>query len=142
MEQNIIQVDFYGNRQRIGVTQSAYDELEKISNEYYNKLVELKVITPPKTSEEIQQEQTQLMADMLKFPPAQTLRISRHAEHQSDSRTAPRTKHSLFILLTVQVLQSAEQPPLFSKTIRTLTEALQFPKFSDPTWALIKSLIA
>lgn len=63
---NIIQVDFYGNRQRIGVTQSAYDELEKISNEYYNKLVELKVITPPKTSEEIQQEQTQLMADMLK----------------------------------------------------------------------------
>ena len=63
---NIIQVDFYGNRQRIGVTQSAYDELEKISNEYYNKLVEFKVITPPKTSEEIQQEQTQLMADMLK----------------------------------------------------------------------------
>ena len=63
---NIIQVDFYGNRQRIGVTQSAYDELKKISNEYYNKLVELKVITPPKTSEEIQQEQTQLMADMLK----------------------------------------------------------------------------
>ena len=55
---NIIQVDFYGNRQKVGVTQSAYD--------YYNKLVELKVITPPKTSEEIQQEQTQLMADMLK----------------------------------------------------------------------------
>lgn len=63
---NIIQVDFYGNRQKVGVTQSAYDELEKISNEYYNKLVELKVITQPKTPEQQMQEQTELMADMLK----------------------------------------------------------------------------
>lgn len=63
---NIIQVDFYGNRQKIGVTQNAYDELEKISNEYYNKLVELKVITQPKTPEQQMQEQTELMADMLK----------------------------------------------------------------------------
>lgn len=63
---DIIQVDLYGNKKKVGVTQAAYEELEKISNEYYNKLVELKVITPPKTSEEIQQEQTQLMADMLK----------------------------------------------------------------------------
>lgn len=63
---NIIQVDFYGNRQKIGVTQGAYDELEKISNEYYNKLVELKVITQPKTPEQQMQEQTELMAEMLK----------------------------------------------------------------------------
>lgn len=26
---NIIQVDFYGNKQKIGVTQAAYEELEK-----------------------------------------------------------------------------------------------------------------
>ena len=63
---NIIQVDFYGNRQKIGVTQNAYDELEKISKEYYNKLVELKVITQPKTPEQQMQEQTELMADMQK----------------------------------------------------------------------------
>lgn len=63
---DIIQVDLYGNKKKIGVTQIAYEELEKISNEYYNKLVELKVITPPKTPEEVQQEQTQIMADMLK----------------------------------------------------------------------------
>lgn len=63
---DIIQVDLYGNKKKVGVTQSAYEELEKISNEYYNKLVELKIITPPKTPEEIQQEQTQLMAEMLK----------------------------------------------------------------------------
>lgn len=63
---DIIQCDLYGNKKKIGVTQAAYEELEKISNEYYNKLVELKVITPPKTPEELQQEQTQLMADMLK----------------------------------------------------------------------------
>lgn len=63
---DIIQVDLYGNKKKVGVTQAAYEELEKISNEYYNKLVELKVITPPKTPEEIQQEQTQIMADILK----------------------------------------------------------------------------
>ena len=63
---NIIQVDFYGNRQKIGVTQGAYDELEKISNEYYNKLVELQVITQPKTPEQQMQEQTELMTEMLK----------------------------------------------------------------------------
>lgn len=63
---DIIQVDLYGNKKKVGVTQAAYEELEKISTEYYNKLVELKVITPPKTPEEIQQEQTQIMADILK----------------------------------------------------------------------------
>ena len=62
---DIIQVDLYGNKKKVGVTQAAYEELEKISTEYYNKLVELKVITPPKTPEEIQQEQTQIMADIL-----------------------------------------------------------------------------
>ena len=63
---DIIQVDLYGNKKKVGITQAAYEELEKISTEYYNKLVELKVITPPKTPEEIQQEQTQIMADILK----------------------------------------------------------------------------
>lgn len=62
---NIIQVDYYGSRKAIGVTTEVYKELEKISTEYYNKLVELGVITPPKTQEQIQQEQIQIMQVMM-----------------------------------------------------------------------------
>ena len=49
----IYQVDYFGNRQQlIGKTASAYAELEATRQEYYDKLVELGVITPPKTQEE------------------------------------------------------------------------------------------
>lgn len=62
---NIMQVDFYGNKQIVGVTTEAYKELEKISTEYYNKLVELGAIVPPKTPEQIQQETMQMMSEMM-----------------------------------------------------------------------------
>lgn len=62
---NIMQVDWAGNKQKIGVTNETYAELEKISNEYYNKLVELKVIIPPKTPEQIQAETMQIMQNMM-----------------------------------------------------------------------------
>lgn len=39
---NIIQVDFYGNRQKVGVTQSAYDELEKSVMNIITSLLNLK----------------------------------------------------------------------------------------------------
>lgn len=62
---NIIQIDFMGNKKVIGVTTETYNELEKISMEYYNKLVDLGVITPPKTPEQIQQEQMAMMSAMM-----------------------------------------------------------------------------
>lgn len=49
----------------VGVTQQTFDELKEMTDKYYNKLVELGVITPPKTPEQIQQEQQQAMQDML-----------------------------------------------------------------------------
>ncbi|MEG0431043.1 MAG: hypothetical protein RR536_05650 [Anaerovoracaceae bacterium] len=63
---NILQViDWSGNKQKIGVTNEVYLELEKISNEYYNKLVELGVIVQPKTPEQIQAETMSIMRDMM-----------------------------------------------------------------------------
>lgn len=56
--------DLYGNKTVIGVTNKAYEDLKKITEEYYNKLVELGVIVPEKTPEQIQQEQIQLMQQM------------------------------------------------------------------------------
>lgn len=61
----IYQVDFYGQKTKIGVAVETYNELEKISTEYYNKLVELGEIKPPKTPEQIQQETMQMMSDMM-----------------------------------------------------------------------------
>jgi hypothetical protein len=49
----------------VGVTQQTYDELKELTDQYYNKLVELGIIKPPKTAEEMVAEQQQAMQDML-----------------------------------------------------------------------------
>ena len=56
---------YAGQKQRVGVTDSVYNELKSISEEYYNKLVELGAIVPPKTPEQIQAETMQMMSSML-----------------------------------------------------------------------------
>lgn len=61
---DIYQTDYMGNRQMIGKTLSAYNELEQTTTEYYNKLVELGVIFPPKSQEELMGEMQKTMADM------------------------------------------------------------------------------
>ena len=62
---DIFQVDYFGNRQQlIGKTSAAYTELEGTTQQYYDKLVELGVITPPKTQEELMGEMQSAMSDM------------------------------------------------------------------------------
>lgn len=62
---DIYQADYFGNRQQlIGKTSSAYAELEATTQEYYDKLVELGVITPPKTQEQLMSEMQSAMSDM------------------------------------------------------------------------------
>lgn len=60
---DILNIDFYGNKNKVGVTTKKYEELSNICDKYYNKLVELGAITPPKTQEQIIQEQTQDMTN-------------------------------------------------------------------------------
>ena len=61
---DIYQTDYAGNRQLIGKTLSAYSELEQTTTEYYNKLVELGVIVPPKSQEELMAEMQKSMLEM------------------------------------------------------------------------------
>lgn len=61
---DIVQFDVLGGRQVIGKTSAAYAELEATTQEYYDRLVELGVITPPKTQEELMAEMQSAMADM------------------------------------------------------------------------------
>ena len=62
---DIFQTDYFGNRQQlIGKTSSAYAELETTTQQYYDKLVELGVITPPKTQEQLMSEMQSAMSDM------------------------------------------------------------------------------
>lgn len=66
---DIFQTDYTGSRVAIGKTAKAYKALEETTTEYYNKLVELGVIVPPKTPEEQTkelQETLSSMADMMK----------------------------------------------------------------------------
>lgn len=61
---DIYQTDYIGNRKLIGKTLSAYNELEQTTTEYYNKLVELGVIVPPKSQEELMAEMQKSMLQM------------------------------------------------------------------------------
>ena len=61
---DIYQTDYDGNRRMIGKTMSAYNELEQTTAEYYNKLVELGVIVPPKSQEELMAEMQKSMLEM------------------------------------------------------------------------------
>lgn len=62
---NIYIINGFNQKSLIGVTQQAYDDLQGICQGYYDKLVELGAIKPPKTPEQLQAEQAQAMADML-----------------------------------------------------------------------------
>lgn len=60
----IVQYDQYRGSRVIGKTLEAYNELEQTTTEYYNKLVELGVIVPPKTPEEQNKELQETLAKM------------------------------------------------------------------------------
>lgn len=62
---DILSVDFYNNKQKIGVTLKKYQELEDICNTYYDKLVELGAIKKPKTAEELAAEQTKIISQLV-----------------------------------------------------------------------------
>ena len=54
---DIYQADYYGaQKQIVGKSLKAYNELQEIANKYYDKLVELGVIPKEKTPEEIAEE--------------------------------------------------------------------------------------
>ena len=61
---DIYQTDYMGNRRLIGKTQAAYEELEDTTKQYYDKLVELGVITPQKTPEEMMADMQSTMLNM------------------------------------------------------------------------------
>lgn len=62
---DILQVDYMTGQQKpIGKTNAAYSELEQTTTEYYNKLVELGVIVPPKDPQEVMAEMQKTMQSM------------------------------------------------------------------------------
>lgn len=67
---DIIQMDYSTGQQKpIGKTIQAYSDLEQTTTEYYNKLVELGVIVPPKDQQQVMAEMQatmQGMADLIK----------------------------------------------------------------------------
>lgn len=61
---DIVQTDCFGTQKAIGKTIQAYTELENTTKEYYDKLIELGVIVPPKTQEEMISQMQKSMQDM------------------------------------------------------------------------------
>lgn len=78
---DIYQTDYMGNRQIVGKTKAAYDELEQTTTEYYNKLVELGIIIPPKSQEELMGEMQKTMSDMTGIIAALSAEVKELKEH-------------------------------------------------------------
>lgn len=61
---DIYQTDATGSRRPIGKSLAAYEELEETTKQYYDKLVELGVIIPEKTPQEMMAEMQGKMMEM------------------------------------------------------------------------------
>ena len=79
---DIWQTDYFGNKQQlIGKTCAAYAELEGTTQQYYDKLVELGIITPPKTQEQLMSEMQTAMSDMFNIIKGLTAQIKEMKEN-------------------------------------------------------------
>lgn len=81
---DIYQVDYMGNRKLVGKTQSAYSELETTTKQYYDKLVELGVIVPQKTPEQMMSEMQTAMLDMSKIIATLSEEVKELRAHEPD----------------------------------------------------------
>lgn len=79
---DIWQTDYLGNRQQLlGKTVDSYKELEGTTQQYYDKLVELGIIVPPKSQEEIMADMQRSMADMSGVIAELTKQVKEMREH-------------------------------------------------------------
>lgn len=90
---DIWQVDYFGNRQQIiGKTAAAYTELEGTTQQYYDKLVELGIITPPKTQEELMSEMQSAMSDMAEIIKGLSAQVKELKENGSQTDHSSRVE--------------------------------------------------
>lgn len=87
---------YTGQKQRVGVTDSVYNELKSISEEYYNKLVELGAIVPPKTPEQIQAETMQMMSSMLAEMKSMKMEMEELKNERRNSSTTIRNESTKY----------------------------------------------
>ena len=91
---DIWQVDYFGNRQQlIGKTTAAYTELEGTTQQYYDKLVELGVITPPKTQEQMMSEMQSAMTDMAEIIKGLSAQVKELKENGSQADHSGRVEN-------------------------------------------------
>lgn len=82
----IWQTDYFGNKQQVvGRTLAAYAELEATTQQYYDKLVELGVIVPPKSPEALMGEMQAAMADMSEIIKGLTAQVKELSSNGSQS---------------------------------------------------------
>ena len=79
--EDIVQMDYAGNRRVIGKSQAAYDALETTTKQYYDKLVELGVITPEKTPEQMMSEMQGTMMEMSRIIQSLSNEVKELKEH-------------------------------------------------------------
>lgn len=95
----------YGERQQVGVTNDAYTALQKTAQEaldkaekYYQRLVELGDIVPPKTSEETIAELMSVVSEL-----RNEIREMKTVQHKGDSNESVKYTEALGIKISPQI---------------------------------------
>lgn len=96
---DIVQMDYMTGQQKVvGKTMSAYNDLEQTTTEYYNKLVELGVIVPPKDPQEAMEEMQKTMQSMAMMIQSLSQEVKelrqneREPNHVSGEQNVPKRK--------------------------------------------------
>lgn len=86
---DICQIDYMSGQQKpIGKTMAAYSELEQTTKEYYDKLVELGVIVPPKDPQEAMAEMQATMKSMAELISSLSKEVKELKKNGSESDTS------------------------------------------------------
>lgn len=92
--EDIYQVDYMsGQKKPIGKTTAAYSELEQTTTEYYNKLVELGVIVPPKDPQEAMAEMQKAMQSMTQLIQSLSQEVKELKQNGPESNSGSRRQN-------------------------------------------------
>lgn len=94
----IYQTDLTGAKKQIGVTDKSYNDLSATTQEYYNKLVELKVIIPPKSAEDVSRETQQAMLEMAQIMKSMQEEIKQLKGDKKDDKPRNNSTASVSVL--------------------------------------------
>lgn len=123
----------YGERQQVGVTNDAYTALQKTAQEaldkaekYYQRLVELGDIVPPKTSEETIAELMSVVSEL-----RNEIREMKTVQHKGDSNESIKYTDRTQYMIENTAKQTQEQAMALANALGTKIDFYEYQNLRD-----------